>query len=296
MTHLGELAALSTAVCWTGSSVAFEVSARRMGSLPLNLVRLGLALLLLTLLALLTLGRALPLDVPREAWAWLSISGLVGFLFGDLCLFRALVIMGVRVTMLIQATAPAMAALLGWAALGERPGLVAAGGMLLTSGGVAFVVLRTKNGLPVTARGVLLALGGALGQAGGLVLAKIGLETAPAGTVIHPVAATQIRALLGVIGFIVVHQVAGAWPRFAAGVSDRKAVGIASVGALLGPCIGVSLSLYAVAHTQTGIAASLMALVPIFLLPVAWARGEHIGAGGVIGTIVAVAGVALLFR
>jgi drug/metabolite transporter (DMT)-like permease len=293
--HIGELAALGTAVCWTGSSVAFEISGRRMGSLPLNLVRLSLALLLLTGVAMLARGRALPLDVPPPAWAWLTVSGLVGFVFGDICLFRALVIMGVRVTMLIQATAPAMAALLGWAILGERPGAGAAVGMALTSAGVVFVVLRGTDGLQVTTEGVLLALAGALGQAGGLILAKIGLRSATAGVEIHPVAATQVRALAGVVGFVLVHQLAAAWPRLRAGVADRRALGIAAIGALLGPCLGVSLSLFAVSRTQTGIAASLMALTPILLLPVSWARGERVSSRAVVGTLAAVAGVALLF-
>jgi drug/metabolite transporter (DMT)-like permease len=295
--HAGELAALGTAICWTGSSLAFEAAGRRMGALPLNLVRLSLALVLLTAIAALERGRALPSDVPWRAWAWLSVSGLVGFVFGDLCLFRALVTMGARVTMLLQSTAPAMAALLGWALLGEVPGGWAAAGIALTTTGVGLVVMRRGDGGGhVTTRGVLLALGGALGQAGGLVLSKLGLDVAGERASVHPVAATQVRALAAVAGFVVVHQLAGAWPRFRAAVRDRRAVGFASLGALLGPSIGVSLSLYAVGRTQAGIAASLMALTPILILPVAWARGERVGTAGVFGTLAAVAGVALMFR
>jgi drug/metabolite transporter (DMT)-like permease len=269
--HLGELAALGTSLCWTCSSLAFEVASRRIGSLSLNLIRLGLAFFLLTGLAALAHGQALPLDVPGASWGWLSVSGLVGFVAGDWCLFRAFATLGARLAMLIQATAPAMAALLGWAVLGEAPGWVAAVGMALTATGVAWATTaRTRDAASGPGRigmgGVLLALGGAAGQARALVLAKLGLEG------VAPVTATQVRVLAGIAGFIVVMSVSRWWRQFGGALHDGIALRYAGAGAFFGPCLGVSLSMLAVSRTQAGVAASRMALPPVLLLPVAWRR------------------------
>src|SRR5690606_434288 len=118
------------------------------------------------------------------------------------------------------------------------------GGMLLIGAGVVAAVSRRSSGAAPRVAGVWLALGGALGQAGGLVLSKIGLLG------MHPVAGTQIRVLAGIAGFAVVLSLARAWPRLVAGVRDVRAVAWASAGSLVGPCIGVSLSLFAVSHTK----------------------------------------------
>ncbi len=290
---IGELAALGAATCWTGSSVVFEAAGRRIGSLPLNLIRLGFALVLLTALAWIMRGRALPTDFDAHAWAWLSVSGLVGFTLGDLCLFRAFVLVGARLTMLVSSTVPVMVALIAWLALGEVPSGRDALGMLLVVSGVVWAVAartRARRGEPhpQALRGTLLALGGAAGQAGGLVLGKIGLHGG------HPVAGTQIRAFAGLLGFVVVMSGARLWPRVRDAFADRAAISLASLGALLGPCVGVSCALYAISHAPAGVAAALMGLTPVFILPVARLRGEHIGAAGVAGALIAVAGVAVL--
>ncbi|HAN95362.1 MAG TPA: EamA family transporter, partial [Firmicutes bacterium] len=100
--HLGELAALTAALCWSLNSLAFEAAGRRVGSLAVNYLRIFVAFPLLTLTAWLTRGLALPLDAPPQAWLWLSISGLVGFVFGDIFLFRAFVEIGSRISLLIR--------------------------------------------------------------------------------------------------------------------------------------------------------------------------------------------------
>jgi drug/metabolite transporter (DMT)-like permease len=69
-----------------------------------------------------------------------------------------------------------------------------------------------------------------------------------------------------------------------------------SLGAIFGPFIGVSLSLYAVQHTNTGIAATLMALVPILIIvPSAIIFKEKITAQQVIGAIISIAGASIFF-
>src|SRR5579862_8668519 len=122
MSPPGEVAALGTSLCWTCSSLAFERATRRLGSLTVNLLRVTIAFGLLTLIASVTRDRPLPDDANASQWGWLFASGVVGMALGDLCLFRAYVLLGARVTMLIQTLSPVFAAAIGWAALGEGLG------------------------------------------------------------------------------------------------------------------------------------------------------------------------------
>jgi len=287
----GELAALGTATAWTGSSLAFEAAARRIGSLSLNFLRVTMALGWLTAAAWLIRGRALPTDATDAQWAYLATSGLVGMVLGDLCTFRAYVEFGARRTMVVSTVTPILTAALAWLFLDERVTAREALAMAVIVGGVLLAV-RERGGDPASRtrlwRGAALAAAGALGQAGGLLLSKRGLAGYSA------IAGTQIRVATGVVGFALVLTLAGWWPRLRAALGDRRALGWTAIGALFGPGIGVALSLYAVSHAHTGVAASLMALPPVLVLPLVIARGERVGARGVVGALIAVGGTALI--
>jgi len=293
--HAGEIAALATASCWVVAVMAFESAGRRLGSLALNLIRLLVALVLLTAFSTLTRGVPLPLDASLHAWAWLGLSGLVGFTLGDLCLFRAFVVLGGRLSSLVMALVPLFTTLFGWLVLGERLTPTDLGGMGLVVGGVTFVVLERTvdaNGerRHVSARGVLLALGGALGQALGLVLSKHGMGNYDA------FAATQIRVISGAAGFAVLFLFIGWWPRTLAALRNGPGLGFATLGAFFGPFLGVGLSLVAVKYTLAGVAATLMALLPVLIIPPSiLIRKERVTPRAVAGAVVAVGGAALLF-
>jgi uncharacterized membrane protein len=293
--HAGEIAALATACCWTVTALAFESAGRRVGSLSVNLIRLVIAAVFLSVFCWAVRGLPLPTDAGAHAWAWLALSGLVGFTVGDLCLFRALVVVGSRVSMLLMALVPPMTALIGWGLLGEVLDAWDWAGMALTVGGVSFVVAERKrdaNGLAERAPtgGILLGLGGALGQAVGLVLSKHGMGD------YHPFAATQIRVYAGIAGFAVLFCCIGWWPKAAAALRDRGAVARMSLGALFGPFLGVSLSLVAVKYTHAGVAATIMALVPVLILaPSRLIKKEPVTLRAALGAGIAVGGVALLF-
>lgn len=296
--HAGELAALGTAACWVATALAFEAAGRRVGSLTVNLVRLLIAVVLGALAGWARRGLPLPTDASAHAWFWLSVSGLIGFTFGDLCLLRAYVVLGARLSTLMMALAPLLTAVIGWALLGEVLAARHVAGMTLTVAGVAWAVRdRTRaaggaaGGAPrPSLTGVALGVGGALGQAGGLVLSKLGMGG------YDPFAATQVRVLAGTAGYLVLFTVLGRWPRVARALTDRRALGHTAVGAFSGPFLGVSLSLVAVQFTLTGVAASIMATTPILIIPVVVLLGrERVGAGGWLGAALAVAGVALLF-
>lgn len=291
----GELAALGAAGAWAVTALAIEGGARRIGSLTVNLVRLVFGFAFLSLAGLIVRGVALPVDATAHNWVWLAVSGLVGFTFGDLCLYRAYVVLGPRLSSLMMALVPPITALIGWVALGEtltRRDLL---GMTLTIVGIGWAILERGRGsesgpLSVSLAGVALGFGGALGQAVGLILSKIGM----AGYDVF--AATQVRVLAGAVGYALLFFALSWWPNVRTGIRDGKALGFCALGAFFGPFLGVSLSLIAVRETVAGVAASIMALTPVLIIPlVIVLKKEKVGIGGFVGALVAVTGVALLF-
>jgi drug/metabolite transporter (DMT)-like permease len=293
----GQLAALGAAGLWAFTALAIEQAARRIGSLTVNLIRLLFAFGFLSLVGWIARGLPLPVDATRHAWTWLSISGLVGFVFGDLCLYRAYLVIGPRLSTLMMSLVPLLTTVIGWLALGE----VLTGrdllGMVLTVTGIAWAVLdrskswsSTSSGSRPPLSGLALGFGGALGQAGGLILSKIGIGG------YNAFAATQIRVLAGIAGYSLMFFLLRWWPNVRSGVRDRGALGFAALGAFFGPFLAVSLSLIAIRSTLSGVAASIMALTPVLIIPlVVLLRREKVGAGGVLGALVAVTGVVLLF-
>lgn len=302
---LGEMAALGAALCWAVSALVFETAGRRIGALSLNLIRLVLGLGFLSLAAWATRGHLLPLDATPRMWLWLGLSGLAGFTFGDFCLFRSYVEIGSRLGTLTMLLVPLITTALGWLLLREtitpRDGL----GMVLTVAGIAWAILdrnfdrkgtpdRRPDGVSApphrhTARGLLLGAGGALGQAVGLVLSKVGMGSYPA------IATAQVRVIAGLAGYLVLFFFIRWWGRIGAALRDLPALGFSAAGAFFGPFVGVSLSLVAVRYTVAGVAATLMALTPIFVIPLVYlVRRERAGWGGLGGAAIAVCGAALL--
>lgn len=293
--HPGEVAALATAMCWTVTALAFEFAGKRIGSLTVNLIRLALGFVFLTVMVTIRRGIVFPIDASPGAWAWLGISGLIGFAFGDLCLFRAFVMIGSRLSLLLMSLVPPMTAIIGWLVLRESLTLEEWVGMALTVSGVAWVVLeKTPDPDGSKAKGlwigVLLGLGGALGQALGLVLSKLGMGD------YDPFAANQIRILAGILGFCVIFTALRWWPRLVEAVTHREAMSRTALGALFGPFLGVSLSLVAVQHTSAGVASTIMALPPVMILPITiFAHRERVSARSAAGALLAFAGTAVLF-
>ena len=292
--HAGELAALGAALCFTVTALAFESAGRRVGSIPVNLIRLVFALAILTLVQTLRGHPPYPLHAAPAAWRWLLASGLVGFAFGDLCLFRAFVMIGSRLAVLVQALVPALASVLSYFVTGETLGARDLLGMSLTVGGIAWVVLERHDSSATSTRpsalGILLAFGGAVGQATGLVLSKRGLEFC------EPFPANQIRITAGILGVAAFLTATRRWKNLAAALRDPSAMKRLLVGATFGPFLGVSLSLFAVHATKAGVAAALIALTPVMILPAVVARGrDRITLRGAAGAAFAVAGAVILF-
>ncbi len=293
--HLGEMAALAAALCWTVTAVAFETAGKKVGSISVNLIRLVLAFVLISIYNLFSRGMLLPLDASNSAWLWLTISGIIGFVIGDLFLFQAYVEVGARISMLIMSTVPPITAITGFILMGEKITPLGLAGMLITIGGIAIVVL-TKNPddkkvrLSHPIKGLIFAFIGALGQAFGLVFSKFGMGS------YDPFAATQIRIIAAIIGFSIVITVSKNWGKVFVAFKDMKAMKYISIGSLFGPFIGVSLSLLAVQHASTGIVSTITSITPILLIPVSIiAFKEKIFPKEIFGAIITLLGISLLF-
>lgn len=298
MNLIGEFAALLTAFLWTITALSFETASRRIGSLNVNLLRLFTAFIFLTLFGLVTKGRVVPTDMPAYSWEWLALSGFVGFVLGDYCLFQSYVLIPARISMLVMTLAPLVAAFTAWIMLGETLSFKHMLGMLLTLGGIAMVVFTRNNGAKSSGKlkskhpvkGLLLAFGGAVGQGIGLVLSKIGMQN------YSPFASSQIRVLTGVIGFALLFTLIGRWKGLFKVFADRKAMGLMVLGSIFGPFLGVSFSLMAVQHTKAGIAQTLMSLVPVLIIPAAVIiNKEKVNSREIVGAFIAVLGGVILF-
>jgi drug/metabolite transporter (DMT)-like permease len=297
--HPGEFAALLTAVFWTITALAFESASKRIGSLNVNLLRLLIAIVFLGVYSWITRGMFFPTDASLHNWGWLALSGIIGFVIGDLALFQSFVLIGARVSMLIMSLVPPITALISWFFLGERLSLLNFFGMVLILSGIALVILgreeqkgESKSWFSVgySLKGLFFAFLGALGQAVGLVMSKYGMQDYDA------FAASQIRVLVGAAGFVALFFFLGHWKTVAVAVSDRKAMGILLVGAFFGPFLGVSFSLLAVQMTAAGIASTLMSITPVLIIPPAvLIFKEKLLVKEVIGAILAVAGIAVFF-
>lgn len=293
--HIGEFAALLTAVFWTITSLVFESASHRIGSVAVNILRLVIGLIFLSIYTFIRRGLAFPSDASHENWIWLTLSGLIGFVFGDLFLFKSYTIIGSRFSMLIMTLVPPITALFSFIILGERLTLFNYLGMTLTFSGIALAVF-SRNGkdekisLKLAPRGIMYAFGGALGQALGLVLSKFGLRD------YDPFAATQIRIIAGIAGFTILITILKRWSNVSNGFSNKNGILLTTLGAFFGPFLGVSFSLISVRYTEAGIASTIMALVPVFIiLPAIVLYKQKVTIAEIAGSVISVCGVALFF-
>jgi drug/metabolite transporter (DMT)-like permease len=291
----GETAALVTAFCWAFTSVFFTLGANRIGSVRVNRVRLLMAFLFLSITHLLTTGTWLPIHAGAEHWFWLGTSGLVGFVIGDAMLFEAFVVVGTRVSMLLLSLVPIMSALFAWVFLGELLSFHEVFAIVLTVGGIVWVVFdKNRDKTWVKGKrllwGIALGVGGALGQTFGLILSKKGLEGGfPA------LSGNLIRVSCAVVIIWILAAIRGRALSTIRSLKDTKAFRSLVAGSFFGPFVGVWLSLVAIKYARIGIAATLMSITPIILIPISYkVFKDRITIHSVFGTVVAIVGVAIL--
>jgi len=294
---IGELAALTTAFVWSFGSLFFTSGGRQIGALNVNRLRLVFGVVLLGAALLISRGWLIQPEASAENFFYLALSGIIGLVIGDSFLFSAMVLIGTRLTLLIFALSPAIAALFAWVYLDESLGLLAILGIAVTLAGVIWVTIgrsansNNKNGLNISTKGVILAFLGGAGQAIGIVFAKQGM-----GDTIEPLAGTFIRMIFAAGTIWIISLITGSIRKTIASFKNRKGVLFSAGGAFFGPFLGVWMSLVAVKHTEAGVAMAIMSIVPVLVIP--WVMifyKEKVSLRAVLGAVVAVVGVFILF-
>ena len=294
MPYLGEIAALATALLWSGTSIAFSEASVRVNTIYVNITRMVLAVICLIITMFVF---NIQIDLSFKQIAYLSISGVIGLIIGDTFLFKAYQNIGARLGMLVMALAPAVAAFLAYIFLDESLTLLGVIGIVVTIAGVAIVVFERKevpsSKYKIDYTGIFYAFMGAVGQAVGLIFAKFALNE---GT-INGFVANFMRLFSSLI---ILYPLAAMTRRFIKPIKvfkdDKKALLFTAVGAILGPYFGITLSIVSITYAKVGIASTLMATSPILMLPmVRYYYKEKLSWISILGAFIAVGGIALLF-
>lgn len=301
--YIGELISIGVAFSWTATALLSELGSKRLGNLTLNVLRMALALLFSMVMFWVVMGSPWPSGGTIEAYGWMLLSGLVGYVIGDFCLFQCYIIIGSRYGQLFMTLAPLAAALTAWIALGQQMSAVSIVAMLVTLSGIAISVLgrgehrRVSLSLPLS--GVLFAVAAAVCQGVGLVLSKIGMDHYDASSIpawLVPFSANFFRCVAGIVGFSLLLYLREGFSPLCEALHDRKGMSVATATTIFGPFVGVGFSLMAVQYTSAGIASTLMALTPIIIiLPSYWLFRQRITWRAVVGALISVVGVSLFF-
>jgi len=307
--YIGEIISLGVACSWTVAALSSEVGSRRLGVFVMNVWRMLLALLFSVCLMWLTMGEPFPLYAGAEAWSWLLLSGVVGYFFGDWCLFNSYLTIGSRYGQLFMTLAPMFAALSAWVSIGQTLSAGSLIAMSVTIVGISISVLGRGNhhklSIQLPAKGVLYGIGAGMGQGVGLVLSKIGLDyytaDVPVGVLPQvenylPFGANLIRCLAGLLCFTIWLLVRGEGSKMRTSIHNHKGMLAMLTAVISGPFVGVGFSLMAVQYTAAGIASTIMATTPILiLLPSYYLFHQKITWKGFIGACISVVGVSLFF-
>ena len=302
MPFVGEAIAIATVLCWTISVQFFGAASKEVGAIPVNIIRIFIALILFGIFLFIRDGALVPIHFPAHAWLYLGLSGIVGFFIGDIYLFKALVELGPRVAMLIHSLAAPTAAVIGWLFLNETYILHQWIGIFVTLLGVAVVILeknqKTSSAQKLKVRrisfqGVVFGFAAMLGQAVGYVLSKAGMQIDSG--YLDAFAATQIRAIAAFFCFVLFFTVPSKWGNVKKALTNTKALTFTAIGAFIGPFLGVSLSLLVLHYLTTGVASTFLSLVPICIIPFSiFLHKEHVSIRAFAGAVTAVFGIYLL--
>lgn len=154
---MGELAALAAAFVWALSSTIWQRVGQEIPAVVLNLLKGAIALFML-LSTLLIFGKSLPAINPNVL-AMLLISGALGIGIGDTAWFIVLKYLGARRTLLLETLSPPLTALFAFIFLQEKLSLIACTGILLTIGGVAWVIAERTAETAWPSKHIWLGLG-----------------------------------------------------------------------------------------------------------------------------------------
>jgi drug/metabolite transporter (DMT)-like permease len=291
---LHELAALGTATCWATTGLISADAVRALGAFHFNLIR---QIFVSALLALIVLAAGLWVGMDWATVGILVVSGIIGILVGDTFNFAAVGRLGPRRAGAIFALNAPMAAVMGWAFLEEALPLQAVLGIAVTVAGVALAILgrprsdahRLETLQGTILIGVMFGLAAGLGQAAGSLIARPVMTGG-----LNPYVASLVRVGASGLAMGVLAALPFAPP--APKTISRTALILTATTAIIGLLVGMTLFLYALQGSKTGIIATLSATSPVIILPLMWLRtGQRPSTLSFCGAALAVAGLALIF-
>jgi drug/metabolite transporter (DMT)-like permease len=299
MQYLGETAAIGAAVTWSSSALFFTTASKRIGSFSMSHYRMLFGTILLVVAHVFLTQELIPANLTAHNVVLLASSGLLGYFLCDTCLFQMHVDIGPRRGVLIFSFYPFAGAILARFILGEVLSASAWLGIAITLGGILFAVserhalAHPAHGEHFT-RGILLGIGAVIFQGASFTAAKSAMTSPEA---VDALTATIIRAVFGGSAFWLVSMFRGRVKMTLHKVKDKRAMGLIGIGAAIGPALGVWLSMVSIKLAPVGIASTLMALMPITILPMTWvAYKEKITLRAIIGAVIACIGAAILFN
>jgi len=301
----GELIALITTLCWSLGIFPFTEAAKRIGSAPLNQYRLLLAWIIISIILFfwndLNFVELFTEPQPYH-FIFLGLSGIIGFSIGDYCSFNSFKLLGPKLASLYTTFAPGAALLIGYIALNESVNLIGIFGILITVSGVIWLTLSKKDSNAATQvgytrdkRGIFYGIIGALCQGTGLVLSKYGMDYYE--VKLQTMHAVWIRLLFAFSAAFIVSLLAGklkanSKPIF---TNEKNNLPFLFFGTILGPVMGVTLSLFAIQKLEVAVAQTIFALLPLFVLPISLiVYKERITLQSVFACLLALSGVLLL--
>jgi drug/metabolite transporter (DMT)-like permease len=292
---LGQIFGLLTALCWAQNSLIYSHLGKQTGSDAVTHIRLWLAVPVMLLINYLFTGQLSPFHLPVQPLIFILFSGFFGFFVADLFLFRAFVEIGPREALVVMTTSPVFSLVFSWIFLKETLSFIQISGVLIILAGVIWVILEKRDGdnkgRGHGLRGVLYALLGALTQAIGLIFAKMGMLEG-----VHPVSTNFLRIIAGLSGLFIYSLIRGKVKSDFSAFRSVKNISLLLFAVVVGPVLGIILSLYALNWAPVGIVTTLMQVSPVMLLPVdIFIFKKKVGIGGIFGTLLAVGGTTLLF-
>lgn len=294
MMYIGEISALITALLWSGTAIVFTEATNIVGSYVVNISRLILATIYLLLTIIIF---NLDFHLTWTQIYLLGLSGIIGLVFGDGFLFKSFQYIGARLSMLVMTLSPPIAAFFAYIYLGEELSNWGIIGIAVTISGVSIVIFKRSeqptNDYKKNNLGYLFAFFGAVGQAINLIFAKEAFQIGE----INGFVATLYRMLPSIpfmyfLGYIYRKR----RNSIRVLLNNKLALKYVVIGSVIGPFLGITFSLIAVAYTYVGIASTLMSTVPIVMLPIVkFYYKKKLSGISIFGAIIAVVGIAILF-
>jgi drug/metabolite transporter (DMT)-like permease len=294
LNYVGEICALATAFCWAVTSYAFTSATRKIGALQVNVDRITLASIILFLIIIIF---NINFNLSFYQVSNLVISSVLGLVLGDSFLFKSFQMIGARLSVIIMALVPVLSSVLAFFFLNELISVTGMIGMIITIAGILIVVLEKredrKNHFSLKGRGVSYGILGALGQASGLIFAKFAFQDGE----LNGFTASFVRLFSASVILLPLVIAFGKYKKPLDVYSKNPGtIKLMIAGTIFGPVLGITLSLIAIAYAKVGIASTLMATMPVIMLPISkFYFKEELNWKSIIGAVVAVVGTAIIF-